>query len=252
MIEAPPGTAGLAGLARGLGISHQRRVWTKRAVSWDHADNPALDRVVEALIAEASPTTAMSVVDLGAGSGQLSIPLAHRVRHVLAVDVSPAMIELLEANAGDAGLTNICAQVGAIEDIDLPDSSVDLVVSNYAMHHLRDPDKARAVEAAARWLRPGGRLLLADMMFGRGGTSRDRAIIASKATALLRRGPGGWWRVAKNAVRFLARVQERPLAPERWEDMLRAAGLVEVVTTPVVAEAAMVSGTSPGPTSPTP
>jgi ubiquinone/menaquinone biosynthesis C-methylase UbiE len=43
-----------------------------------------------------------------------------------------------------------------IEEFTLPASSVDLVVSSYALHHLRDPDKARLVAAAAGWLRPAG------------------------------------------------------------------------------------------------
>lgn len=229
-------------MARAIGILHQRRVWTTRAASWDHADNPALERVVAAVIAEADPAGGMSAVDLGSGSGQLSIPLARRVERVLAVDISPAMIELLEANAARAGVTNIDTRVGPIESLDLPPGSVDLVVSNYALHHLRDADKARTVEAAATWLRPGGRVVLGDMMFGRGGSSRDRAIIASKATTLLARGPGGWWRVAKNGVRFLARLQERPLAVGRWVELLIGAGLSPVSASPVVAEAAIVTG----------
>ncbi|MGH9062625.1 MAG: class I SAM-dependent methyltransferase [Acidimicrobiales bacterium] len=249
---ARPARGGLArgglargGLARGVGILHQRRVWTRRAVSWDHADNPSLDRVVAAILALAGCHAGMSAVDLGAGSGQLTIPLARRVGHVLALDISPAMVDLLRANAASAGVTNIETRVGPIEGIDLPPASVDLVVSNYALHHLRDPDKARAVRTAVTWLRPDGRVVIGDMMFGRGASARDRAIIASKATSLLRRGPGGWWRVGKNAVRFLARVQERPLAVGRWVELLLEAGLSPVSAAPVVAEAAIVSGTLP-------
>lgn len=235
----------IGALARGLGIAHQRRVWTGRAASWDHADNPALERVVAAVVAAGRAGPEMSVVDLGAGSGQLSIPFARLARSVLAVDISPAMIELLRANAAAAGVDNVEARVGPIESIDLPAGSVDLVVSNYALHHLRDPDKAAALRSAAGWLRPGGRVVVGDMMFGRGASARDRAIIASKATTLLAKGPGGWWRVAKNGVRFVARLQERPLPVGRWVEMFLEAGLVEVCASPVVAEAAIVSGVRP-------
>jgi len=214
-------------------------------VSWDHADNPALDRVVERLVEEAGPRPDMVAVDLGCGSGQLSIPLARQVARVLAVDISPAMVDLLRANVERAGLTNIEGRVSPIEAIDLAPSSVDLVVSNYALHHLRDPDKAAAVRTAATWLRPGGRLVIGDMMFGRGTSARDRAIIASKTSALLAKGPGGWWRVAKNAVRFLGRLQERPLPVGRWVEMFLEAGLAPVTAVPVVAEAAIVAGTRP-------
>lgn len=241
----------VAGLARGLGILHQRRVWTKRATSWDanyhpdHADNPALGRVVAAVVAAggAGPTT--TVVDLGAGSGQLSIPLARQAGRVLAVDISPTMIDLLRANALSAGITNIEARVSPIEALDIPPASIDLVVSNYALHHLRDPDKAAAIKAAAGWLRPGGRMVIGDMMFGRGASSRDREIIASKASAMLAKGPAGWWRLGKNAFRFVARVQERPISMGRWVEIFIGAGLTEVSASPVVAEAAIVSGVRP-------
>jgi 2-polyprenyl-3-methyl-5-hydroxy-6-metoxy-1,4-benzoquinol methylase len=236
---------GLDALASGFAILHQRRVWTKRAVSWDHADNPALDRVVASVVEQADPRKDMAAVDLGCGSGQLSIPLAHRVERVLAVDISPAMVDLLHANMEKAGLSNIESRVSPIEAVDLAPSSVDLVVSNYALHHLRDPDKAAAVRTAATWLRPGGKLVIGDMMFGRGASARDRAIIASKTSALLSKGPGGWWRVAKNAVRFLGRVQERPLPVGRWVELFLEAGLTPVTAVPVVAEAAIVAGTRP-------
>ncbi len=187
----------------------------------------------------------MTVVDLGAGSGQLSIPFARQAARVVAIDISQSMIELLLTNAEVAGLTNIETRVGPIESIQLPSGSVDLVVSNYALHHLRDPDKALAIKAAAGWLRPGGRVVVGDMMFGRGASSRDRAIIASKANAMLSKGPAGWWRLAKNAVRFVARLQERPIPVGRWVEVFLEAGLTEVCASPVVAEAAVVSGVRP-------
>jgi SAM-dependent methyltransferase len=119
-------------------------------------------------------------------------------------------------------------------------------VSNYALHHLRDADKRDLVAAVAEWLRPGGKFVVGDMMFGRGGTARDRTVIASKVLALARRGPAGWWRVAKNLVRFGLRLQERPVTMDRWQRYFEAAGLTAVRAFPVVAEAAVVVGTKPG------
>ncbi|MGH9071358.1 MAG: class I SAM-dependent methyltransferase [Acidimicrobiales bacterium] len=241
----------LTDLARGLGIVHQRRVWTKRASGWDanyhpdHADNPALARVVDAVVAAGAAGPASRVVDLGAGSGQLSIPLARTAGHVLAVDISPTMIELLRANASAAGISNIEVLLSPIESLDIPAGSVDLVVSNYALHHLRDPDKAAAIKAAAGWLRPGGKVVIGDMMFGRGASARDREIIASKASAMLAKGPAGWWRLGKNAFRYVARVQERPISVGRWVEIFIGAGFSSVSASPVVAEAAIVCGVRP-------
>ncbi len=241
---APPGQIG-GWLMSALGLERQRRVWSKRAVSWDHGSVTGLDRVIDTVIDHARPTPTDVAVDLGCGTGQVTFPLAKLVNRVIAVDISPAMIELLQSNARDKGLGNVDARVAPIEKLHLDPGSVDLVVSNYSLHHLADRDKAVLVEHAATWLRPGGRLVIGDMMFGRGGDARDWNIAASKMSALARRGPGGWWRIAKNLWRYLWRVQERPIAMSRWESILRSQGLVGIVGVPVVAEAAVVAGTKP-------
>ncbi|MDA8292368.1 MAG: class I SAM-dependent methyltransferase [Actinomycetota bacterium] len=242
-------TSGAPGTGRTAGsranIARQQRFWTRNARSWDHGagDNPGLVKVVERVVAEARPAPGQRVVDLGCGSGQLALRLAPIVGSVVAVDVSRTMIDLLESHASAAGIGNVEGRALPIEHLDLAPGSVDLVVSNYALHHLRDPDKAAAVRQAAGWLRPGGRLVVGDMMFGRGADARDRAIISSKLALLLRKGPAGWWRIAKNAGRFLLRFQERPVSMNAWVEMFTAAGLVDVVAIPVVNEAAVVRGT---------
>ena len=99
---------------------------------------------------------------------------------------------------------------------------------------------------AARALRPGGRLVVADMMFGRGGSRRDRDILRQKVTALADKGIGGWWRIAKNLTRYgLGVGHEHPAPPEFWQQALRDAGLVKVRFAPVAAEAGIVCGIRP-------
>ncbi len=230
-----------------VNIARQRRFWNRRAASWDHGawTNPGLVRVVDQVISEAAPGVEHLAIDLGCGSGQLTLKLAPHVAEVLAVDVSKAMIDLLEANAQRAGVHNVVGRAAAVEQLEIAEGSVDLVVSNYVLHHLRDEDKARLVQKAATWLRPGGRLVVGDMMFGRGGNARDREIIGSKVLLMVKKGPAGWWRLAKNAGRFLFRLQERPVSMAAWVSMFEQAGLVEVHATPVVNEAAVVCGTRP-------
>ncbi|MDA8296857.1 MAG: class I SAM-dependent methyltransferase [Actinomycetota bacterium] len=230
--------------ASAANIARQRRFWNRRAASWDHGawDNPGLVRVVEQVVKEAAPAPDEAAVDLGCGSGQLTLKIAPLVSSIVAVDVSQAMIDLLEENARRSGISNVSGRVAAVEHLDLGAASVDLVVSNYVLHHLRDEDKAVLVRHAASWLRPGGRLVIGDMMFGRGGDARDREIISSKVMLLVRKGPGGWWRIAKNAGRYLLRYQERPVSMSAWVAMFEDAGLVDVEATPVVNEAAVVRG----------
>lgn len=228
-------------------IARQQRFWTRRAASWDHgaANNPGLVKVVERVLAESDPAPGDRAVDLGCGSGQVTIALAKKCTSVLGVDVSEKMIALLLENAAGQEAANVDGRAVPIEHLGLESGSVDLVVSNYALHHLRDRDKQVAVDEAYRWLAPGGRLVIGDMMFGRGGDARDREIIGSKLSLLVRKGPGGWWRIAKNAGRYLIRVQERPVSMSAWVAMFKRAGFTDVEALPVVNEAAVVKGTKP-------
>ena len=184
------------------------------------------------------------VLDVGCGTGTLALPLAESGAEVLAVDVSAVMTDAVAVEATRRGLVNLSTLTTSAESLDLPPSSLDAVVSNYALHHLRDADKSRLLDSASRWLRPGGVLVIGDLMLGRGASSRDRRIIRAKVAALARKGPGGWWRVAKNSFRFLLRLQERPLPMASWVRLLRETGFVDVRSIDVVAEAGVVVGTA--------
>lgn len=217
-------------------------MWDRRAASWDHAGATALVSVVNAVLARAAVAPGDRVVDLGCGSGQLTLPLARQGAVVTGVDISPKMVELLRNRAASSNLDTVTGLVASMEQAQFEPASLDLVVSNYALHHLQDRDKQDVLKRAAGWLRPGGRLIVGDMMFGRGNTARDRAIITAKVATLARRGPGGWWRLAKNIVRFGLRIQERPVSIETWVRYFQDAGLTEVDAIPVVEEAAVVVG----------
>lgn len=194
----------------------------------------------------ADPRPADACVDLGAGTGFVALALAPLVDSVLAVDISSVMAESLAKQAAQAGLPNVTTEVADLRTFGVPAASVDLVVSSYALHHLRDEGKRALVAEAARWLRPGGRIVIADMMFGRGATQRDREILRQKAKTFAARGPAGWWRIAKNLVRYgLGVGHEHPAAPQFWELALRDAGFTDVRFEQVVAEAGIVSGTRP-------
>jgi SAM-dependent methyltransferase len=93
---------------------------------------------------------ARDVLDLGAGTGKLTIRLVERGLDVVAVDPIPEMLELLSAS-----LPGTPALLGTAEEIPLPDNSVDSVLVAQAWHWF-DPE--RAAKEVARVLRPGGRL----------------------------------------------------------------------------------------------
>jgi ubiquinone/menaquinone biosynthesis C-methylase UbiE len=221
------------------------RKWNKRVERWhDHVTSAeAFRKVLDRILVLSQPRGSDVCVDLGAGTGFVTTALAPLVASVLAVDISPAMTDALAERAADAGLANVSTEVADLKDFRLPPSHADLIVSSYALHHLADADKRALTARAARGLRPGGRLVIADMMFGRGRSRRDRAILRQKAAALAAKGIGGWWRIAKNLTRYGLRVgPERPATPEFWQQALRDAGLAEVRFHPVAAEAGIVCG----------
>lgn len=228
-----------------LAVARERLVWNHRADRWDQAGSAGLTRVVAEVLREcrASAPAGAVAVDLGAGSGQITVPLAESCSSVLAIDVSARLLEHLQTKAAADGIDNIRCLTHPIETLELSSGSVDLVVSNYALHHLRDVDKERVLSRAYRWLRPGGRIVIGDLMLGRGTDADDRAIIASKAATLLRRGPGGWWRLLKNLVRFSLRVREKPLPPDKWEAAARRAGFDAVRVSRIVSEACLLTAT---------
>jgi ubiquinone/menaquinone biosynthesis C-methylase UbiE len=188
----------------------------------------------------------MVCVDLGCGGGRLALELARLGASVLGVDVSDAMIERMESQAKKEGLSGVKGIVSPIEHLSLPPESVDLVISNYALHHLLDADKAKVVRAAYGWLRPGGHLVNSDMMLGRGATAQDRQVIASKIKVMAKKGIPGYWRILKNAGRYIFRVHERPITPEAWTRLYEAAGFSDVQSVNVVSEANVVRGVKPG------
>jgi ubiquinone/menaquinone biosynthesis C-methylase UbiE len=225
------------------------RKWDRRVDEWhSHVTSAAaFGQVLDRLIRVSSPRATDACVDLGAGTGFVTTALAPLVSSVLAVDISPAMLASLAARADSGGLRNIVTEVGDLGSFELPPASADLVVSSYALHHLPDAGKRALVARAARWLRPGGRLVVADMMFGRGASRRDRDILRQKVIALAAKGPGGWWRIAKNLTRYgLGVGQEHPATPEFWQAALRDAEFAGVRFHPVVAEAGIVCGVRPG------
>jgi ubiquinone/menaquinone biosynthesis C-methylase UbiE len=225
-----------------------QRKWDRRVEKWhSHVTSAAgFAQVLDRLLHLSSPKPTDACVDLGAGTGFVTVAMAPLVSSVLAVDISTAMAESLAERAAHSGLHNVSTEVSDLREFQLPPASVDLVVSNYALHHLPDADKRALVARAARWLRPGGRLVIADMMFGRGASQRDRDILRQKVTALAAKGPGGWWRIAKNLVRYgLGLGQEHPATPEFWQEALRDAEFSGVLFQPVFAEAGVVLGIKP-------
>ncbi len=186
-------------------------------------------RLRDDIVALAAPRADDVVVDVGAGTGLLALALAARVERVWAVDIAPQMCEYLRVKAKSGGLTNIEPAVSTATSLPLVDASADLVVSNYCFHHLTDAEKLVALAEVHRVLRPGGRLVFGDMMFRVSlADGRDRAVIRDKVRGLARKGPAGFARLAKNAVRMGTGRWERPARADWWSGALESTGFADV------------------------
>jgi len=102
------------------------------------------------------------VADLGAGEGTLAQLLAQRAEKVIAVDLSPKMVEFGQNLATQNGLFNLEYRIGDIEQPPIDEASLDLALLSQALHHAEYPQ--RALDAAFHILKPGGRLIVLDLL----------------------------------------------------------------------------------------
>jgi ubiquinone/menaquinone biosynthesis C-methylase UbiE len=105
------------------------------------------------------------VIDLGAGTGQFTLAAASIGARVVAVDVSPVMLNLLQAKIRGAALTNVEVVQAGFLTYEHSGAPADFVYSRYALHHLPDFWKAVALARLRRVLRPGGVLRLSDVVY---------------------------------------------------------------------------------------
>lgn len=106
-----------------------------------------------------------TILDLGAGTGQFALEAARHFERIIAVDVSPVMIQVIRDRAADAGLTNVELVQAGFLSYDHAGPPLDGVYTRNALHHLPDFWKAIALKRIANVLRPDGILRIHDLIY---------------------------------------------------------------------------------------
>ena len=146
-------------------MEHIKRVeeeFTRQAQTFD-AYAPKADDRVEDRFREALGGAAKGVIlDLACGPGVVTAAVAKGAKKAVGYDVTPAMLEKARKRCAEAGLTNVEFKHGNAEALPFDDGSFDGVVTRLAIHHFADP--GLVLREVARVLRPGGRLVVVDVV----------------------------------------------------------------------------------------
>jgi arsenite methyltransferase len=170
----------------------------------ESAVNASLGCGVPTAVADLHPGE--TVLDLGSGAGTDVLISARRVGptgKAIGLDMTDEMLALARANAEQAGATNVEFVKGHIEEIPLPDASVDVVISNCVIN--LSGDKPQVLREVARVLKPGGRFAVSDVIADENMDDATRADMAQ------------WTGCIAGA-----------LTRREFEDALAAAGLADI------------------------
>ena len=137
--------------------------FSDHAADYDESqDSPEYRACADLVVEHAAPEADDVVLDLGAGTGAIAFGVAPDAERVLGRDISEGMLEQAREKAAEDGVENVTFGEGRFREPNV-EKSVDIVTSNFAMHHLSDAEKREAIDVIAG-LAPR-RIVLGDVMF---------------------------------------------------------------------------------------
>ncbi|KAB7837207.1 class I SAM-dependent methyltransferase [Streptomyces mobaraensis] len=144
-------------------LARNRQEFARQASTFEDARlNTAFTMRLRELVEFAAPRPEDVCLEVACGTGLVSRALAGRVRHVTALDATPEMLATGKREADAEGLTQVVYQQGDAARLPFLDASFSLVVTRFSLHHVASPEAV--VRELVRVCRPGGRIVVADMV----------------------------------------------------------------------------------------
>ena len=145
-------------------VAEHAERFSEKAAEYDDSKSDEYHACASLVIDRAAPEPDDIVLDLGAGTGAIALAVAADAERVLARDVSEGMMDEGRRKADDRGLDNVEFAYGEFRDPGLDsDRGIDVVTSNFALHHLADDEKREAIRVMAET--GARRVVLGDVAF---------------------------------------------------------------------------------------
>jgi SAM-dependent methyltransferase len=139
-----------------------RAEFTRQAATFAESSVLGAPEQIEPVLQAAQIEPQDRILDVGCGTGFILLGAARRASQVVGVDVTPAMLAEARRRVEEAGLTNVTLREGTAEALPFADQRFDAAITRLTLHHFGDP--RRALSEMHRVLRPGGRLVVCDIV----------------------------------------------------------------------------------------
>jgi len=136
-------------------MNSDARFWDKRAEKYSQrpvGDQDTYEKKLEITRSYFRPDS--EVLEMGCGTGSTALAHAPHVKHILATDISPGMIDIAKGKAQAGQIENITFETRTVDDHDIAESRYDVIMALNLLHLLKDPEAA--IGTAFRGLKPGG------------------------------------------------------------------------------------------------
>lgn len=141
-------------------ISKEQGFWDSFARHYDRFMKKSSEKTYEILfnMLKADTLNSRSLLEVGTGTGTISLMLSKYISHINAIDISPVMIDIARAKADHLSVQSIILEVGDACELSFPDNTFDTIIASNILHLLVNPDLA--MQEMKRVLRNNGKIII--------------------------------------------------------------------------------------------